>query len=160
VLSGRGRSAHLEAESGAAKLRPRRPLLHADHERETLQMRGHVPSQLISPCRNVKADLAPTEAAHMSGLEVTGIVLGALPLIISALENLRDGASRIGRLINFNVEYSKTWGEVEDEELMYRMQLKRLLKPLVRDDILTDDGPKRRLMERARSRQRIEGEAG
>jgi hypothetical protein len=75
----------------------------------------------------------------MSGLEVAGIVLGALPLIIFALENLRDGASRLGRLISFNAEYSKTWGEVEDEELMYRLQLKRLLKPLVRDDILTDD---------------------
>jgi hypothetical protein len=59
----------------------------------------------------------------MSGLEVAGIVLGALPLIICALENLRDGASRLGRLINFNAEYSKTWGEVEDEELMYRLQM-------------------------------------
>lgn len=75
----------------------------------------------------------------MSGLEVAGIVLGALPLIISALESLRDGASRLGRLIKFNAEYSKTWGEVEDEELMYRLQLKRLLKPLVRDDVLADD---------------------
>lgn len=75
----------------------------------------------------------------MSGLEVAGIVLGALPLIISALENLRDGASRLGRLIKFKAEYSKTWGEVEDEELMYRLQLKRLLKPLVRDDVLADD---------------------
>lgn len=75
----------------------------------------------------------------MSGIEVAGIVLGALPLIILAFENLRDGASRLGRLINFNAEYRKTWGEVEDEELMYRLQLKRLLKPLVRNDVLADD---------------------
>ena len=60
-------------------------------------------------------------------------------LIISALENLRDGASGLGRLVKFNAEYSETRGEVEDEELMYRLQLKRLLKPLVRDDVLTND---------------------
>jgi hypothetical protein len=105
---------------------------------ETLQMRRRIPCQWTFFWRNAGL-AAQVKAAHMSGLEVAGIVLGALPLIIYALENLRDGASRLGRLINFNAEYSKTWGEVEDEELMYRLQLKRLLKPLVRDDVLTDD---------------------
>jgi hypothetical protein len=101
-------------------------------------MRRYIPQQSTFLQRNA-GYLAKVDAAHMSGLEVAGIVLGALPLITFALENLRDGSSRLGRLVNFNAEYSKIWGEVEDEELMYRLQLKRLLKPLVRDDILTDD---------------------
>lgn len=75
----------------------------------------------------------------MSGLEVAGIVLGALPLIIYAFEHLRDGASRLGRLINFNAEFHRLWGEVEDEELMYRLQLKILLKPLVNNGIVAED---------------------
>lgn len=75
----------------------------------------------------------------MSGLEVAGIVLGAIPLIIYGLEHLKDGASRLGRLVNFNAEYHKIWGEVEDEELMYRLQLKNLLKPLVSDGVIADD---------------------
>lgn len=75
----------------------------------------------------------------MSGLEVAGIVLGALPLIIYGFEHLRDGASRLGRIVNFNAEFHRLWGEVEDEELMYRLQLKILLKPLVKDGTLAED---------------------
>ncbi|KAM0715319.1 hypothetical protein Q7P37_008817 [Cladosporium fusiforme] len=75
----------------------------------------------------------------MSGLEIAGIVLGALPLIIYGLEHLKDGATRLNRLVNFNEEYHKIWGEVEDEELMYRLQLKILLKPLVNDGVIADN---------------------
>jgi hypothetical protein len=73
----------------------------------------------------------------MSGFEIAGIVLGALPLIICAFENLQDAATKLNRLVEFQSEYNKTWGEIEDEELMYRLQLHKLLTPLVRDGVLT-----------------------
>jgi hypothetical protein len=72
----------------------------------------------------------------MSGFEIAGIVLGALPLIICAFENLQDAATRLGRLLDFQSEYTKTWGEIEDEELIYRLQLLKLLTPLLRDGVL------------------------
>jgi hypothetical protein len=96
-------------------------------------------SKTLSYCILLLELSSKVKIVSMSGFEVAGIVLGALPLIIFALENLRDGASRLGRLVNFNAEYHKLWGEVEDEELMYRLQLKKLLKPLVRDDVLAND---------------------
>jgi hypothetical protein len=73
----------------------------------------------------------------MSGLEVVGVVLGALPLIISAFEHGQSFAKRWDLLANFNSENLKLWNDVKDEELMYRLQLQTLLAPLVHDDDMT-----------------------
>ena len=75
----------------------------------------------------------------MSGLEVVGVVLGALPLIISAFEQGQSLAKKWNLLANFNSENLKVWNDVKDEELMYRLQLQTLLAPLVRDGDLTKD---------------------
>jgi hypothetical protein len=75
----------------------------------------------------------------MSGLEVVGVVLGALPLIISAFEHAQSLAKKWNLLTNFNSEHLKVWNDVKDEELMYRLQLQTLLVPLVRDGDLTKD---------------------
>jgi hypothetical protein len=75
----------------------------------------------------------------MSGLEVVGVVLGALPLIVSAFEHGQSLANKWGLLANFNSENLKVWNDVKDEELMYRLQLQTLLAPLVRDGDLTKD---------------------
>jgi hypothetical protein len=75
----------------------------------------------------------------MSGLEVVGVVLGALPLIISAFEHAQSLAKKWNLLTNFNSEHLKVWNDVKDEELMYRLQLQTLLAPLVLDGDLTKD---------------------
>ena len=75
----------------------------------------------------------------MSGLEVVGVVLGALPLIISAFEHGQSLAKKLDLLTNFNSENLKIWNDVKDEELMYRLQLQTILAPLVRDGDLTKD---------------------
>ena len=75
----------------------------------------------------------------MSGLEVVGVVLGALPLIISAFEHGQSLAKKWNLLANFNSENLKVWNDTRDEELMYRLQLQTLLAPLVRDGDLTKD---------------------
>lgn len=75
----------------------------------------------------------------MSGIEVVGIVLGALPLIISAFEHSQSLAKKLNLLANFNSEHLKFWNDIKDEELMYRLQLQTLLAPLVRDGDLTKD---------------------
>lgn len=73
----------------------------------------------------------------MSGLEVVGVVLGALPLVIYACEQLRDGP--LGRFSNFQKELKKILDNVKLEELLYRLLLKRLLRPLVCDGSLAED---------------------
>lgn len=75
----------------------------------------------------------------MSGLEVVGVVLGALPLIISAFEHGQSLAKKWNLVANFNSENLKVWNDVKDEELMYRLQLQTLLAPLVRDGDMTKD---------------------
>jgi hypothetical protein len=75
----------------------------------------------------------------MSGLEVVGVVLGALPLIISGFEHGQSLFKKWNRLANFNSENLKVWNDVKDEELMYRLQLQTLLTPLVRDGDMTKD---------------------
>jgi hypothetical protein len=75
----------------------------------------------------------------MSGLEVVGVVLGALPLIVSAFEHAQSLAKKWNLLANFNSENLKVWNDVKDEELMYRLQLQTLLAPLVRDGDMTQD---------------------
>jgi len=75
----------------------------------------------------------------MSGFEAIGIVLGALPLIISAFEHGQSLAKKWGLLDNFNVENLKVWNDIRDEEIMYRSQLRTLLAPLVWNGDLTKD---------------------
>ena len=75
----------------------------------------------------------------MSGIEIVGIVLGALPLIITAFEHLQSFAKKWDQLANFNSENLKVWNDIKDEALMYRLQLQTLLAPLVRDGDLTKD---------------------
>jgi hypothetical protein len=75
----------------------------------------------------------------MSGLEVIGVVLGALPLIISAFEHGQSLAKKWNLLENFTAENRKVWNDIRDEALMYRLQLKILLAPLVWDGDLEND---------------------
>lgn len=90
------------------------------------------PSDPLSPSKH-----SLVSKYTMSGIEVVGVVLGALPLIISAFEHAQSFAKKWDLLANFNSENLKVWNDIKDEELMYRLQLQTLLAPLVRDGDLT-----------------------
>ncbi|KAK3639182.1 hypothetical protein LTR56_008773 [Elasticomyces elasticus] len=75
----------------------------------------------------------------MSGVEVVGLVLGAFPLAISALEHYRDSCRVLNCLANFEQEYRKTLNDVKDEYLLYVLNLKVLFLPLVNGNELGED---------------------
>ncbi|KAF2632934.1 hypothetical protein BU25DRAFT_487328 [Macroventuria anomochaeta] len=69
----------------------------------------------------------------MSGLEVAGVVLGALPLIISGLEHWRKVAEIGGFFWRIRKEYTKCKNDVKYHDIMYRRNLKALLLPLINE---------------------------
>ncbi|KAH8901323.1 hypothetical protein GQ53DRAFT_707647 [Thozetella sp. PMI_491] len=70
----------------------------------------------------------------MSGFEIAGIVLGAFPLVITALEKYREVATRLGLFYKIKLEYRKCSNELEFHQLTLTRHLKQLLLPLVVDD--------------------------
>lgn len=81
----------------------------------------------------------------MSGLEVAGIVLGAFPLAIQALDKYREVSKRCGFWYKIRLEYQKCSDHLTYYRLAYRRHLKLLLLPLVVDDgtiqeLLADPG--------------------
>jgi hypothetical protein len=65
----------------------------------------------------------------MSGIEVAGLVLGAFPLLISALEHLV-------KLRRFRRECQKDLNRLQDIQLVYRESMRTLLVPLQYDGTL------------------------
>jgi hypothetical protein len=83
----------------------------------------------------------------MSGVEVTGLLLGAFPLFISALERYRDTAETLGVFWKIRKEY-KTWTHsLNICQLAFEQNLQELLLPLIVDEdelqklIAEPDGP-------------------
>lgn len=72
----------------------------------------------------------------MSGFEIVGVALGALPLVVLAFENLRDTYRRLHLLANFNDENLDVYSEAKTEELLLRQQMRLLLTPLVQCNTL------------------------
>ncbi|KAL6876104.1 hypothetical protein HDV57DRAFT_152424 [Trichoderma longibrachiatum] len=70
----------------------------------------------------------------MSGFEIAGIVLGAFPIAISALEAYRDVAQRLGRFHTIRLEYKKWQDDLQFYKVAFTRNLKQLLLPLVPDD--------------------------
>lgn len=70
----------------------------------------------------------------MSGLEVAGIVLGALPLIISALEHYAQGVSTAKRFWHFKSEVRFLLLRINSEKATFVNTLEHLLTGIVRID--------------------------
>lgn len=70
----------------------------------------------------------------MSGVEVAGLLLGAFPLLISALEHYRQGAEVLEDWWHIRKEYKKCKNEIKVQELAFEDNLERLLLPLIVDD--------------------------
>lgn len=72
----------------------------------------------------------------MSGIEIAGLLLGAFPLIISALEHYRESTAVIEDWWQIKKEYRKCKNQIEVQELAFDNNMKRLLLPLV---VVDDD---------------------
>ena len=70
----------------------------------------------------------------MSGFEIAGVVLGAFPLALSALEKYREIATRLGVFYKIRLEYKKWRDDLEFHQLLFIRHLRQLLLPLVVDD--------------------------
>ncbi|KAK3363767.1 hypothetical protein B0T25DRAFT_528416 [Lasiosphaeria hispida] len=75
----------------------------------------------------------------MSGFEVAGILLGAFPVAINALEAYRDVATQLGVFYRIRLEHKKWRDDLEFYQLKLKTHLRQLLVPLgVNDTTITD----------------------
>lgn len=72
----------------------------------------------------------------MSGIEIVGILLGAFPLCISAMEHYEDTKKVAGMFIRIRRTHRKDLGKLKDAQCIWRANLRELLTPLLRDDIV------------------------
>ena len=70
----------------------------------------------------------------MSGFEVAGVVLGAFPIAITALDKYREVATRLGLFFKIQLEYKKWRDDLEFHRLLFARHMRQLLLPLVADD--------------------------
>ncbi|GAB7362416.1 hypothetical protein MBLNU230_g2739t1 [Neophaeotheca triangularis] len=66
----------------------------------------------------------------MSGIEVAGVLLGAFPLIISALEHFETTKKGVRGWWKIRTQYKKDLGRLRTCELKFQLNLKALLGPL------------------------------
>lgn len=70
----------------------------------------------------------------MSGIEAAGLILGALPLVIAAVDRYRKSAEVLGNFWKFKRSYQKCMRELEYLQLAFSANLQELLLPLICDD--------------------------
>jgi hypothetical protein len=70
----------------------------------------------------------------MSGIEIAGLVLGAFPLLIFALESYREGAEVVGDWWKIERAYKKCKQDLKYHQLLFEGNIERFLLPLVVDD--------------------------
>lgn len=73
----------------------------------------------------------------MSGIEIAGLVLGAFPLAISAMEHFEQSKNVARTFYRIRRVHRKTLGKVKDCQLKFRLNMKALLLPLLVDDTVT-----------------------
>lgn len=70
----------------------------------------------------------------MSGFEVAGIVLGSIPIVVSALEFYVKGVGTMGRWRRFTLELETLILKLETEEAKLQNVYEKLLRDIVSDD--------------------------
>jgi len=70
----------------------------------------------------------------MSGIEVAGLVLGAFPLTIAALEHYRTTAETLGVFWKIRREYQKWIHGLNICQLAFEQNLEQFLLPLIADE--------------------------
>ncbi|KAK8071331.1 hypothetical protein PG997_011534 [Apiospora hydei] len=66
----------------------------------------------------------------MSGFEVAGLVLGAIPIALELLKHYEDAAKRPSYWRKIQVDYLQCKGELELQALLFKKNLRKLLLPL------------------------------
>lgn len=74
----------------------------------------------------------------MSGLEVAGVVLGGLPLVISALEHYTHGVNTAKRYWRFRSELRSLILEINTERSIFTNTIEQLLTGIVRVENIAD----------------------
>nr|POF20019.1 hypothetical protein CFP56_52268 [Quercus suber] len=74
----------------------------------------------------------------MSGIEVAGLVLGAIPLVISGLEHYGEGARTIKSMWNYPQEFASLSRRMRVEQDIFRNAIELLLSDCVEDAVLAD----------------------
>ena len=85
-------------------------------------------------CCNTLPNILPARSLTMSGIEIAGLLLGAFPLLVSALEHYRQSAEVLEDWWQIKKEYGKCKSEIKLQELLFEHNLERFLLPLVVDD--------------------------
>jgi hypothetical protein len=70
------------------------------------------------------------EVPAMSGFEIAGLVLGAFPLAILALEKHREVATRLGLFYKIKLEHKKCMDDLVYQQLYLKRHLRKLILPL------------------------------
>lgn len=65
----------------------------------------------------------------MSGIEVVGLLLGSIPLVISALEHYKEGIDVLYDIRNYRSTLKSLKTKLSIQEELYRGTVKRLLLP-------------------------------
>ena len=66
----------------------------------------------------------------MSGIEVAGLVLGAIPVLISGIESYANGVSKAGRMIRYKRELKSLHRTLETDYELYRTICRLLLSQI------------------------------
>ena len=75
----------------------------------------------------------------MSGIEVAGLILGAFPLLISALEKNEEAKQAFRDWWKIRKPYESCLGFVQTEHDIFRMNIRKLLEPLLPDTARLDE---------------------
>ncbi|PSN59642.1 hypothetical protein BS50DRAFT_537095 [Corynespora cassiicola Philippines] len=67
----------------------------------------------------------------MSGIEIVGVVLGAIPLIIAALENYESASDRVADFIKWRGQLSALIQSLWMHQTSYHMSLRYILEPIL-----------------------------
>ena len=69
----------------------------------------------------------------MSGIEAAGLVLGAIPLLISAAEHYREGFEPLKEFWKFETEFQSFVEELEVQDKIFSNNIEKLIQPYVTD---------------------------
>jgi len=74
----------------------------------------------------------------MSGIEIAGLVLGAIPLIVAALEHYEDIISPGKALYRFHGELGRAIQELGNQHALFEQSIEVLLRPITTDQELSE----------------------
>ena len=72
----------------------------------------------------------------MSGIEALGLLLGAFPLCVSAMEHYEETRRVAGTFMKIRRAHRRDLGKIKDCRLLFKLNLKELLLPLLNEDII------------------------